>query len=176
MLAICSFTFTHLCVDFYFLLLIVSAFCKRLSDMTMYMWLITLQKKAKHSGSGFYLWFGFWFFLGRFLLGYGSLWPFVIRSKPFQNENQDHECLILTPSNIFGSQRVPIWILVYRCFSGLGALKYKRSLTYSVLLDWELLPVVTWRSRALRRNKGPPPVEAPPTATRAVCVCFRFGS
>jgi hypothetical protein len=45
MLAICSVTFTNLCVDFYFLLLIVSAFCKRLSEMTMYMWLITLQKK-----------------------------------------------------------------------------------------------------------------------------------
>jgi apolipoprotein N-acyltransferase len=30
--------------------------------MTMYMWLITLQKN-KHSGSGFYLWFGFCFFL-----------------------------------------------------------------------------------------------------------------
>ena len=102
------------------LLLIVSAFCKRLSDMTMYMWLITLQKKINIVALVFIYGSDF-VFPGRFLLGYGSLWPFVIRSRLFQNENQDHECLILSPSNIFGSQRVPIWILVYRCFSGLGA-------------------------------------------------------
>ena len=104
-----------------FCLLIVPEFCKRLSDMTMYMWLITLQKKINIVALGFIYGSDFVFFLGRFLLGYGSLWPFVIRSRLFQNENQDHECLILSPSNIVGSQRVPIWILVYRCFSGLGA-------------------------------------------------------
>jgi hypothetical protein len=104
-----------------FLLLIVSAFCKRLSDMTMYMWLITLQKKLNTTALVFIYGSDFVLFLGRFLLGYGSLGPFVIRTRLFQNENQDHDCLILSPNNIFGSQRVPIWILVYRCFIGLGA-------------------------------------------------------
>ena len=56
------YVYKSVCRFLFFLLLIVSAFCKRLSDMTMYMWLITLQKN-KHSGSGFYLWFGFGFFL-----------------------------------------------------------------------------------------------------------------
>ena len=116
------YVYKSVCRFLIFLLLIISAFCKRLSDMTMYMWLITLQKKKLNIMALVFIYGSdFVFFLGRFLLGYGSLWPFVIRSRPFQNENQDHECLILSPSNIFGSQRVPIWILVYRCFSGLGA-------------------------------------------------------
>ena len=72
MLAICSVTFTNMCVDFYFLLLIVSAFCKRLSDMTMYMWLITLPKKLNIVAVVF-IYASDFVFLGRFLLGYGSL-------------------------------------------------------------------------------------------------------
>ena len=91
-----------------FCLLIVPEFCKRLSDMTMYMWLITLQKKLNIMALVFIYGSDFVLFLGRFLLGYGSLGPFVIRTRLFQNENQDHDCLILSPSNIFGSQRVPI--------------------------------------------------------------------
>ena len=57
------YVYKSVCRFLIFVLLIVSAFCKRLSDMTMYMWLITLQKHNKNSGSGFYLWYGFCFSL-----------------------------------------------------------------------------------------------------------------
>ena len=67
------YVYKSVCIFLIFLLLIVSAFCKRLSDMTMYMWLITLQKKLNIVALVFIYGSDFVFFLGRFLLGYGSL-------------------------------------------------------------------------------------------------------
>ena len=53
------YVYKYVCRFLSFLWLIVSAFCKRLIAMTMYMWLITLQKR-KQSGSGSCLWFEFY--------------------------------------------------------------------------------------------------------------------
>ena len=67
------YVYKSVCRFLIFLLLIVSAFCKRLSDMTMYMWLITPHKKKLNIVALFFIYGSDFVFLGRFLLGYGSL-------------------------------------------------------------------------------------------------------